>query len=105
MRRSLLQLAGIAALGSVALAATAQQYGSPASPTPQRTQPTAPVDQKTQADNEYRAALARCNASTERMRSDCMRKAEDDYNHSFMHGAAAAGGARGSSSDITNAKR
>lgn len=105
MRRSLLQLACAATLGGFALAATAQQYGSPASPTPQRTQPTAPVDQKTQADDEYRAALAQCNSYTERRRSDCMRQAEEQYNHSFTHGSAAAAGARGTPSDITRASR
>jgi len=105
MRRPLLQLACIVALGGFALAAQAQQYGSPASPTPAK--PTSPpvAEPKTQADNEYRAAKATCETYTERKRSECMRDAEEKYNHSFTHGTAAAGGAMGTPSDITKQSR
>jgi hypothetical protein len=104
MRRSLLQLACIAALGGLALVAQAQQYGSPASPTPAK--PTSPpvAEPKTQADNEYRAALAKCNTYTEKKRSDCVHDAEIQYNQSFSHGTAAAGGAGGTSATGSKSK-
>jgi hypothetical protein len=98
MRRSLLQLACVVALGGFAIAAQAQQYGSPASPTPAKPASPPVAEPKTQADNEYRAALAKCNALTERMRADCIRNADDQYNESFPHGTAAGGGAGGTSS-------
>ena len=92
MRRSVLQLACAVALGGFALAAQAQQYGSPASPTPAR--PTSPpvAEPKTQAEMDHRAALAQCSTYTERKRSDCMRDAEEKYNQSLPHGTAAASG-------------
>src|SRR5689334_17106715 len=66
-----------------------------------RAKPTsAPVaEPETQADNDYRAAKAKCDSGTltERARSDCLRKAEDEYNQSFTHGGAAAGGGAGTS--------
>ena len=100
MRRPLLQLACIVALGGFALAAQAQQYGSPASPTPAKPMSPPVAEPKTQADNDYRAAKARCNAYTERMRSDCLRQAEDQYNESFPHGGAAASGSPAGTSAI-----
>lgn len=97
MRRSLLQLACVAALGGFVLTAQAQQYGSPASPTPVKPASPPVAEPKTQADIDFRAALDKCNAGMESMRNECIRKAQVQYNQALPHGSAAASGGQASS--------
>jgi hypothetical protein len=104
MKRLLLELACVAAFGGMAASAQAQQNGSPPSPTPAGPPTSASqIDKKTQVDDAYRAAQAKCETYTERKRSDCMRDAEEKYNQSFMHGTGVAGGGNpgGTSGPVT----
>ena len=83
MRHSLLQLACAAAIGALALSAQAQY----SAPTPATTQPASPAatapatpsmgtDVKGQAEADYKAALAKCNALTGDAKANCLNDAK-----------------------------
>ena len=90
MRHSLLQLACAAAIGALALSAQAQY----SAPTPAATQPASPSaapstsskmnpDAAKQADADFQAAQAKCNALTGDAKTTCLNDAKAAYDRAL----------------------